>query len=94
MIVKWMTDMLRGGKNSRFQGPFIPSMAMWQSLRQLKVAYTLMSILVHFNQAKLIWLEIDTSGYVIAGIASQQVREVQEAKEGLNDYTKCAAKGH
>ncbi len=50
---------------------------------------------VHFDPAKTIGLETDASGYAIAGIISQQAREVREAKECLSDCTErameCAA---
>jgi hypothetical protein len=49
---------------------------MRQSFRQLKAAFTSASVLVHFDPAKLIWLQTDASGYSIAGIISQQAKEV------------------
>jgi hypothetical protein len=72
MIAKPMTDMLKGGINGCFRGPFIPSATMPQLFRQLKAALTSAPVLVHFNPAKPIWLEADALAYAIAGIILQQ----------------------
>jgi hypothetical protein len=93
-ITKPMTDLLKGGRNGCFHGPFVPSAAMWQSFRQLKAAFTTAPILVHFDPAKPIRLETDASGYAIAGIILQQAGEVWEATEGLSDRLERVAIGH
>jgi hypothetical protein len=49
-------------------------------------------VLIHFDLAKLIQFKTDASGYAIAGIISQQAREVREAKECLSDCTERAMK--
>jgi hypothetical protein len=58
-----MTDMPKGGWNSRFYCPFIPSAALQQSFRPLKAAFTIAPVLVHFDLAKLIQLKTDFSGF-------------------------------
>ncbi len=93
-ISKPMTDMLKGGRNGRFHGPFVPSAAMQQSFRQLKAAFTSAPVLVHFDPVKSIRLETDASGYAIASIILQQMGEVWEATEGLSNRMKHVAKGH
>jgi hypothetical protein len=82
-----MTDMLKGGRNDHFHGPFTPSAVMRQSFRQLKAEFTSAPVLVHFNLAKRIRLETDASGYAIASIILQQAREAREAKDGPSDRT-------
>ncbi len=81
-IAKPMTDMLKGGKNGRFTGPFVPTPAMKQSFQQLREAFTRAPVLVHFDPAKPIRLETDASGYAIAGIISQQADDTRDGAEG------------
>ncbi len=40
-------------------------------------------MLVHFDLAKPIRLEIDASGYVIADIISQQAKDIRNGAEGV-----------
>ncbi len=75
-IAKPMIDLLKGGSNGRFHGTFVPSVAMQQLFRQLKVAFTSAPVLVHLDLAKLIRLKKDASGYAISGNVLQQAREV------------------
>jgi hypothetical protein len=81
-IAKPMTDMLKGGKNGRFTGLFVPTPAMKQSFQQLREAFTRAPVLVHFDPAKPIRLETDASGYAIAGIISQQAEDARDGAEG------------
>jgi ferredoxin len=77
-----MTDMLKGGKNGRFSGPFVPTLAMRQSFAQLREAFTKAPVLAHFDPARPIRLETDASGFAIASIISQQQDDVCEGVDG------------
>jgi hypothetical protein len=63
---------------------------MRQLFRQLKAAFTSAPVIAHFGPAKLIQLETDVSGYEIAGIFSEQEREVGEATECLSHCSERA----
>jgi hypothetical protein len=91
-----MTDMLKGGKNGRFTGPFVPTLAMKQSFQQLREAFKQAPVLVHFDPAKLICLKIDASGYAIAGIILQQVEDAHDGAKGAGrgKGKGCAGEGH
>ncbi len=80
--------------NGCFHGPFIPSAAISQSLRQLKAAFTSAPVLVNFGLAKPIQLKKDALGYTIAGINLQLASEVWEAQEGLSNHMECGARKH
>ncbi len=63
--------MLKGEKNNRFLGPFILTLTIIQSFEELSNTWTKATVVAHFNPAKPIRLEIDTSGYAIADIILQ-----------------------
>jgi hypothetical protein len=69
-LAKPMTDMLKGGKNGCFLGPFLPTLAMKQSFVELCDAFTKDSVLAHFDPAKLIHLETNPLKFTIAGSIS------------------------
>jgi hypothetical protein len=46
---------------------------MERAFRRLKQAFTTVLVFVYFNPDKTICLEIDSLGFTIAGIMSQQV---------------------
>jgi hypothetical protein len=89
-LAKPMTDMLKGGKNGRFSGPFVPTPAMCQSFAQLREAFTKVPVLAHFDPARPICLETDVSGFAIAGIISQQQDDV---RKGADRAARATGKG-
>jgi LSD1 subclass zinc finger protein len=95
-IAKPMIDMLKGGKNGRFTGPFVPTPAMKQSFQQLREAFTRAPLLVNFDPAKPIRLETDASGYTIAGIISKQAEDARDSAEGAGrgQGKRRVGKGH
>ncbi len=84
-----MADILKGGKNLCFSGPFIPTLAMRQSSAQLREAFTKTPVLAHFDLAKPISLETDASEFAIVGIILQQQDNVcvstDSVARGAND---------
>jgi hypothetical protein len=92
-----MTDMLKEGKNGRLLGPFLPIPAMKRSFAELRDAFTKAPVLAHFDPVRPIRLKTDASGFVIAGIISQQQDEVRGSAEvtarGVKGQ-KSAGKGH
>ncbi len=96
-LSKPMIDMVIGGKNGRFLGPFLPTPAMKQSFVELCNAFTKAPVLAHFDPDKSICLETDASGFTITGIISQQQDEVRGGAEGTVHGAKgkrSASKGH
>jgi hypothetical protein len=67
-IVQLITVMQKGGMNWRLTGEFVLTLTSKQVFQQLQDELMQALVLVHFNRAKLICLETDTSGYAIAGI--------------------------
>ena len=93
-LAKPMTDMLKGGRNGRFSGPFLPTPAMKRSFADLRDAFTKAPVLAHFDPARPIRLETDASGFAIAGIISQQQDEACEAADGAGRARKPSGRGH
>jgi hypothetical protein len=93
-FVKPMTDMLKGGKNGRFSGPFLPTPAMKRSFADLCDAFTKAPVLAHFDHARPICLETDASRFAIAVIISQQQDNVREAVDSAGRTWKLSGKGH
>jgi hypothetical protein len=94
-LAKPMTDMLKGGRNGRFSGPFLPIPAMKQSFAELRANFMKASVLAHFDLARPIHLETDASGFAIAGIILQQQDKVRSGAEGAARCVKGRAdKGH
>ncbi len=95
-LAKPMTDMLKGGKNGRFLGPFLPTLAMKPSFAEHRDAFTKALVFAHFDPARPIRLETDASGFAIAGIISQQQDDVCEGADGTARATGkgCVNKGH
>ncbi len=96
-LVKAMTDMLKGKKNGRFSGPFVPTPVMNQSFAQLRDAFTRAPVLAHFDPARPICLKTVASGFAITGIISQQQDEVCGGVEGAvhgAKGSKLTNKGH
>ncbi len=82
-ITKPMTDMLKCGMNARFSGPFLPTPAMIQSFAELCDAFMKALVLAHLHPARPICLETNASGFVIAGIISQQQDDAQDASASV-----------
>jgi hypothetical protein len=89
-LAKQMTDMLKGMKNGRFSGPFLPTPVIKRSFAELHDAFTKALVLAHFDPARPICLETDASGFAIAGIISQQQDNVCE---GANGAVRATGKG-
>jgi hypothetical protein len=70
-IVRPMTAMLRGGKEGKIFGPFVPTTEMKEAFWRLQSEFTKAPVLAHFDYERPIRLETDASGYAIAGIISQ-----------------------
>ena len=65
--------MLKGIKKGEKTGIFMLTDSIQGMFRKLYNAFTKVLILAYFNLKQLIWLETDTSGYVIASILNQPV---------------------
>ncbi len=90
-LAKPMTDMLKGRKNGRFSGPFLPTPAMKWSFTELCSAFMKAPVLAHFDPARPMRIKTDALGFAIAGIISQQQDDVCEGADGAA----CAmGKGH
>jgi hypothetical protein len=95
--VKLMTDMLKGGNNGCFSGPFLPTPALKWSVAELCDAFNKAPVQAHFDPAKSIRLETDASGFAIAGIIPQQQDKARSGAEGTvhgAKSNKSAGKGH
>jgi hypothetical protein len=71
-LIKLMTDMLKGEKNSYFLGPFLPTLVMKLSFAELHNVFTKVPVLAHFHPAKRIRLETDVFRFTVTNIDSQQ----------------------
>jgi hypothetical protein len=92
-----MTDMLKGGKNGHFLGPFLPTSMMKRSFLELCNTFTKAPMLAHFDPVKPIRLETNASGFAITGIISQQPDKVCSSAEDAVRSVKgnmFAGKGH
>jgi hypothetical protein len=81
-------------RNGNFNSLFVSSAAMQQLFRQLKTVFMSVPVLIYNYLAKPILLETDVLGCMIAGIISQQVREVKDAQEGLSNHIKYVGKNY
>jgi hypothetical protein len=90
-IAKPMTDMLKGGKNGRLSGPFLPTPAMMRSFVELCDAFTKAPVLAHFDPARPLRLETDASGFAIAGIILQQQDDARDTSASVRAPS---GKGH
>ncbi len=77
-----MIDMLKGRKNGRFLEPFLLTPAMIWLFVELRDALMKALVLVHFDPARPIRLEIDTSDFAIAGNISQQQYDACNSAKG------------
>ncbi len=78
-----MTDMLEDGKLVCFPGPFLPTPAVIRSFVELKDAFMKALVLAHLDPARPICLEMDTSGFAIAGIISEQQGDALNASASV-----------
>ena len=67
-----LSNLLVGGKQGKFTGPFSFSDEAHSTFVKLKEKFSSAPMLRHFNPEKAVHLETDTSAFVIAGILSQQ----------------------
>jgi hypothetical protein len=72
-ITQLMSDLLEGGKNGKFPGPFQATPEMECAFCSLQQAFTTAPVLVHFDPDKPMWLETNLFGFAIAGILPQPV---------------------
>src|SRR5437016_1392283 len=66
-----LSAMLQGSKNGKKTGPYTMTAEAKQAFRRLKAAFSMAPMLQHFDPEKPIRIEIDASGFAIAGILSQ-----------------------
>jgi hypothetical protein len=66
-----MTAMLKGGQEGKVFGPLEPTTEMQEAFQRLQSKFTKAPVPAHFNYEKPTRLEIDASGFAIAGIISQ-----------------------
>jgi hypothetical protein len=85
-----MTNMLKGGMNGHFLGPFLLILAMKLSFAKLCNTFAEAPVKAHFISAKPICLESNALRLAIAGIISQQ----QDRVHGSAKENKSASKGH
>ena len=67
-----LSNLLVGGKQGKFTGPFLFSDKARSTFVELKEKFSSTLMLRHFNPEKAVRLEINTSAFTIAGILSQQ----------------------
>ena len=70
-----LTNLLQGGKNGKYPGPFTMTPEGRQAFNDLKKAFTQAPMLAHYNPEAPIKVETDASGFAISGILSQPVEE-------------------
>ncbi len=92
-LAKPMTDMLKGGKNGHFLGPFLPTPAMKRSCADLRDAFTKALVLAHFDPTRPIRLETDASCFAIASIISQHQVNVRKVADGAGRAQKPSGRG-
>ena len=70
-IVVLLMAMLKGSKNGKKASPYIMTDEVRNVFKRLKNAFSSAPVLQHFDPSKPIYIEIDASGFAIAGILSQ-----------------------
>ena len=67
-------------------GPYDMTLEARIAFRRLKAAFAAIPVLQHFDSAKLIYLEIDASGFAIAGILSQLGTQTEGQRMDMHWY--------
>ena len=75
LIARALNELLRGGKDGKFLGPFEMNPEALDAFSRLKAAFTKAPLLQHFNPEAPLRLETDASKYAIAGILSQPAND-------------------
>ena len=71
-LTRPLSNLLVGGKQGKFTGPFSFSDEAHSTFVELKEKFSSTPMLRHFNPEKAVRLETDASAFAIAGILSQQ----------------------
>ncbi len=73
--------MLKGGEEGKIFGPFEPTPEIKKAFCHLQSKFTKAPVLAHFDYKRPIRLEMDPSGFAIAGIISQPPASPKAAGE-------------